>query len=233
MAKELATADRSAYYTAALQLLRFVEERAPSNRRFGPDADALWGTFAGGLKTCDRIDVVLRDADVQWPGAFGARSAFGLRAVAEDDAYGADWTSLDPMDGEAVWRACLQADAPSSAGDAIAAVERAWERDAAAAEIPELGPKTKLVIGGHGAIAAAIQAFADNDVLSWAEQVVVVADAPSERQVAACATALLNITKPTVIRSAQDRTPLPGSVLVLSDDATDEVRAAAQEIAAG
>ena len=152
MSRAIETTDRSAYYTAALQLLRFVEVRAPSNRRFGADADALWSTFAGGLKTCDRIDILLRDADVQWPGAFGARSTFGLRAVAEDDAYGADWTSLDPMDGEKTWRASQEGEPPGSPGDAIAAIEKVWDRSSSSTTLPEVGPTTKLVVGGHSAI---------------------------------------------------------------------------------
>lgn len=233
MAKDLATADRSAYYTGALQLLRFVEDRAPSNRRFGADADALWSTFAGGLKTCDRIDTLLRDADVQWPGAFGARSTFGLRAVAEDDAYGADWTSLDPMDGEKTWKQCQTGPAPSSPGDAIAALEKIWDRQSSPVALPEVGPTTKLVVGGHSAIVSAIRLFAENDALSWPEQVTVVADDPAVRQVAAAATALLNETKPTALRLSDQRTPVAGATVVLSDDATDEVRAAAEEIAAG
>lgn len=232
MAKDLAPADRSAYYTGALQLLRFVETRAPSGRRFGPDADALWSTFAGGLKTCDRIDVLLRDADVQWPGAFGARSTFGLRAVAEDDAFGADWTSLDPMDGEKTWKQCQAGEAPGSVGDALAAIEKAWDRTSSPLSLPEVGPTTKLVVAGHSAIVSAIGVFAENDALSWPEQVTVVADDPAQRQVAAAAVALLNVTKPTALRRSDERSPVAGAALVLSDDASDEVRAAAEEIAA-
>ncbi|MCR9166535.1 MAG: hypothetical protein ACE37F_37135 [Nannocystaceae bacterium] len=233
MPRAIETTDRSAYYTAALQLLRFVEARAPSNRRFGTDADALWSTFAGGLKTCDRIDTLLRDADVQWPGAFGARSTFGLRAVAEDDAYGADWTSLDPMDGEKTWKTAGQGDAPSSPAEAIAALEAAWERSSSAVPMPNVGPTTKLVLGGLSAVVSAIHLFAQDDALSWPEQVTVVADAPAERQVAAAAAALLNETKPTALRLSDQRTAVVGATLVLSDDASDEVRTAAEEIAAG
>src|SRR5690606_19270262 len=97
----------------------FVEARHPTGRRFGADADALWKTFAGGLKTSDRIDLLLRDADATWWGAFGARATFGLRAVAEDDAFGPAWVALEPMDGERMWRACTQEAAPGSNEEAI------------------------------------------------------------------------------------------------------------------
>ena len=179
------------------------------------------------------MDILLRDADVQWPGAFGARTAFGLRAVAEDDAFGADWISLDPMDGEKTWKRFQMGSAPSSAGDAIAALEKVWDRQLSPIPLPDVGPTTKLVVAGHGAIVSSIRLFAENDALSWPEQVTVVADDPATRQVVAAATALLNETKPTALRLSDQRTPVAGATVVLSDDATDEVRAAAEEIAAG
>lgn len=53
--------DRSAYYRAALRCLQFVEQRKPTGRRFGPDADARWSQFEGELTTADRIDLMVRD----------------------------------------------------------------------------------------------------------------------------------------------------------------------------
>lgn len=77
-----------AYYRGALTGLRHVEARQPTGRRFGAEADARWASFRGDLTTADRIDLLIRDADAQWPGAFGARSVFARRAVAEDvDLY--------------------------------------------------------------------------------------------------------------------------------------------------
>jgi hypothetical protein len=37
------------YYRGALSLLRFVEQRAGSKRRFGAEAEAAWRQFKGGV----------------------------------------------------------------------------------------------------------------------------------------------------------------------------------------
>lgn len=74
---------QSRYYEAALWALRFVESRRATKRRFGPEADATWAAFRGDFGISARIDLLLRDADAQWPGAFGARSVYDLAAVAQ------------------------------------------------------------------------------------------------------------------------------------------------------
>jgi hypothetical protein len=86
------------YCQAALLGLRFVESRQPSQRRFGDNARALWAEFRGDLTDGDRIDLMLRDADVQLPGALGAKTVFNPEGVAEDDALGAGWDGLDAVD---------------------------------------------------------------------------------------------------------------------------------------
>lgn len=91
------TRSRRLYYTAALIGLRYVDQRS-GQRRFGADADARWSQLAGDLHLADRFDLLLRDADAQWHGAFGARSVFDLPEVAEDDAFGADWVPLEDSD---------------------------------------------------------------------------------------------------------------------------------------
>lgn len=68
-----------AYYRAALTGLRFIDSKQGTGRRFGENARALWAEFRGDLTDAHRIDLMLRDADVQWPGAFGAVQE--LRAV--------------------------------------------------------------------------------------------------------------------------------------------------------
>ncbi len=60
---------RAAYCRAALESLLFVEALRPTRRRAGADADATWASFRGDLTTADRIDLLLRDADAEWPGA--------------------------------------------------------------------------------------------------------------------------------------------------------------------
>jgi hypothetical protein len=69
--------------------LKFVEERRPNRRRFGADADALWKGRAGELPPGERLDLLFRDADAEWPGAFGARTASDRGVVPEDEPFGA------------------------------------------------------------------------------------------------------------------------------------------------
>ncbi len=117
----------SSFYSAALSSLRYVEHRSPTGRRFGEDADARWRAFRGHLTTADRIDLLLRDADVEFPGAFGPRTTFALRAVAEDEPFGADWAKLSDPDAEALWRKLVRDGAPpADLGGAIGAIGRAW-----------------------------------------------------------------------------------------------------------
>lgn len=208
----------SSYYRAALAVLRFVEHRRPTDRRFGPNANARWQTFQGDLTTADRLDLLIRDANAEWPGALGGATAFGLRAVAEDEAFGSEWTPLDPVEGEEIWRS---GETPTSVGDALGAVARCWGLElSAAVSVGEIGPAEKLVVVGPSAIASVVAAFAEGQDLDWADQVVCVATPPGHRQLAAVATALLNQNKRAELLSAETA---PASLaqrrLILSDDA--------------
>jgi hypothetical protein len=92
------------YVEAALCLLKFVEARSPTDRRFGANADARWSSFRGDLETIDRIELMIRDADAEWPAGFGPRVIYGLDGIAEDEPFGARWPSMDPVDAEELWR---------------------------------------------------------------------------------------------------------------------------------
>jgi len=87
---------KAAYYEAALPALRFVQQRLPAARRFDPDAAARWAVLRGHLTAADRIDLILRDANAQRPSDIGPRTVFALRAVAEDDPFGAAWDPSTP-----------------------------------------------------------------------------------------------------------------------------------------
>ena len=191
--------DRGRYYAAAMHALRFVEQRSPTGRRFGADADARWGAFRGNLTTADRLDVLLRDADAQWPAAFAARNVFALRAAAEDEAFGAEWSPLDPVDAEELWRGSLAKGPPSSIRDVLNATGTAWGLDLQPFDCGVLGPTDKLLVAGPSAIASLIVAFSEAQAVDWADQVVCVASPAAHRQLAAMASALLNLTKPTVL----------------------------------
>jgi len=213
---------RQSFYTSALVCLRFLEQRKVTGRRFGPDADALWGAFCGHLTTADRIDVLLRDADAEWPGSFGARTAFALRALAEDEPFGAEWPSLDPIDAEALWRRLPEL-SPASGRELFAACAAAWGETLAPFDAGPIDATAKLVVAGPSAIAATALAFAADETLSWSQQVVCVATPPPHRQLAALAAAIINALEPTRLASLDEPPEIePGSRLLASADAAPE-----------
>lgn len=197
-------ARRHAYYQTALTLLRFVEYRSPTGRRFGPEADALWRSFAGDLDAGDRLELLLRDADRQWGGAFGARAVFALRSAHEQDAFGADWRRLSRREAEPLWRQTGDAE-PST--DPVLSILSQWKLEPAPFELPKPGPSSRLVIAGLSAIAATLRAFLANPDLSWPNQVVVIADEPGPRQLAAAAAALGDHAQATLLLTTEQVTP--------------------------
>lgn len=233
MALALAASEVRAYYVAALGGLAYVEGRKPTDRRFGPNADARWSSFAGDLTTADRLDLLLRDADAQWAGAFGPRTVFSIRAAAEDDPFGAEWAPLDPIDGEALWREALAKTVPAEVQDALLGVAAAWKVAVAPTDSGSIGPADKLLVAGPGAIVATAAAFARGSDLDWPEQVVCIATPPAHRQIAALGAAMLNaaracpILAADAIRSDAARTLRLGVRRVLMSDDADAVDAAA------
>lgn len=169
---------RRLYYTAALTGLRFVDWRSGQRRRFGEDADGRWQQLAGDLHLADRIDLLLRDADAQWPAAFGARSVFDLPEVAEDDAFGADWLPLDDEDALVLWQDIA---AQPPAADLPAFLRRifaAWDTPFTPIPLPELTPTSRWLLVTPDAVASAILAFAAGSDLAWSDQVVVAVPSP-------------------------------------------------------
>jgi hypothetical protein len=220
------------YMEAALRLLQFVESRRATGRRFGTDADARWGSFRGDLATVDRIELMIRDANAEWPAGFGARTVFALPGVPEDEPFGARWPSLDPVDAEELWRRVKALPAPATVAATLAEIARAWGVVLAPFEVGAVSPTDRLVITGPSAIAAVIEVFSRTAALDWSEQVVVVATPPAVRQLAAAATALLNLARPvTIVRDPLE--PRRGARLVASPDADPTDHAIAQAATAG
>jgi hypothetical protein len=226
-------ADRARYYTAALRALRFIELRTPTTRRFGSEADARWGAFHGNLTTADRLDLLLRDADAHWPAAFGARNVFALRAAAEDEAFGAEWLPLDPVDADDLWRTVLAEPPPAGVRETLVAAAASWELKLGAFDAGTIADTDKLLVVGPSAVAAVVAAFAAGKDLDWADQVICVATLPAHRQIAALGAALLGVTKPTVLALPAGKTPISkGRRLVVSNDAAPEDTAWGRDAAA-
>jgi len=229
--------DVAPYYRAALAALRFLESRTPTDRRFGAEADATWAGFRGRLETTYRIDLMIRDADAQWPGAFGARTVFRLEGVAEDEAFGASFEGLDPVDAEELYRATIAQPSPRSVEDALRAIASAWGLPLAAFEVPNVGAAESLVVTGPSAVLALALVFEANPgSLDWSEQVVCVASRPSERQVAAAVAGLVPTRGAGKVVARGDDSSLPKgrtARLIASPDADADDLAFATEVAAG
>lgn len=168
---------RRLYYTAAFAGLRFVDQRA-GQRRFGPDADARWGQFAGDLHLADRLDLMVRDADAQWPGAFGARTVFDLPEVAEDDAFGADWPPPDDQDALDLWTDLTRSPPAVDLPPLVRQLFATWDTPFTPLALPELTPTSRWLLFTPDAVGSALLAFAVGRDLAWSDQVVVVAHSP-------------------------------------------------------
>jgi hypothetical protein len=209
------------YLDGALQLLQYVEVRRPTGRRFGADADARWSSFRGDLETVDRIELMIRDADAEWPGGFGARAVFAIQGVAEDEPFGSQWEGVDPVAAEELWRRVKADPPPTTIAAALALIAGAWGVTLTAQPSEPVSPTDHLLVVGPSAIASTIEAFAAGAALDWSEQVVVVASTPAARQLAAAAAALLNASRQAIILTATDSAPAlkRGVRLVASTDA--------------
>lgn len=222
-----------AFYTGALVALRYLEHAKPTGRRFGADADARWEAFAGDLELIDRADVLIRDADAEWPGAFGARMVFALGTVAEDDAFGPEWPGLHPPVGAELWKAALEERTPPDPAAVLERVARAWDLKLDPLSIEPVGPAEQLVVTGPSALAAVVAHFVGNADLDWADQVTCVATDPGPRQIAALGAAFTPGVSPTRLLRAGAEQPTPGDRprLVLSDDATPDDATTARRLA--
>lgn len=223
------------YVEGALRLLQFVEGRRPTGRRFGADADARWTSFRGDLETVDRIELMIRDADAEWPASFAARLVYALPGVPEDEPFGSQWDGLDPVAAEELWRKVKAETAPATSAAALKAIAAAWGKPLKPHTVGNVGANDHLLLVGASAIAATIEAFAAGTALDWSDQVMVIASSPVERQLAAAATALLNAQRPARILTpaeAASAKPDRGARLVASDDAEPADREAADKLLA-
>jgi hypothetical protein len=228
---------RAAYYAGALLLLSFLESRRATGRRFGAEADARWAGLAGHLSVRDRIDVLVRDADLEWPGAIGARRVFGLEGVAEDDAFGPTWEAVPAHVAAELFRQHGGVALPSVAAwlEAAFAVAR---RPRAQLEVEAVAPNDRFVAAGASAVAALLSRFEGRRELDFGAQVLVVAEDPFARQLAAAAPLVLASGTATTLTGAPgdpalDARAWRGAGLFASPDASARELATANAIALG
>ena len=218
------------FYAATVAGLRALEAQHPTDRRFGPNADATWKAFKGELNEGDRVDLLLRDAALQHPAAFGPRSIFLLDGLAEDEPFGPDWQGPDASIVLRLLRDSSGFSGSFKVADALAAAAKAWGvtpkplRAGAAADVQAA---TRFWLSGSGAIVSLAATFEGRPELDLADQAVLVADQPAERQLYGLAVALLQSTRPArLLTSEQARTEqLPNRAFV-SDDLPPEAKAA-------
>lgn len=197
MSLSVPAAQVEAFYRAALIGLHVLDERSGKGQRFGSEADARWTNFRGHLGMSARLDILVRDAAMQWGAAFSPATVFRLPGLATDEPFGPDWAGLADHMAEKVWND----------------VDDSWPLDACAGalgivpthpDVPVLAPSTRLVLAGGGAILSVATSFAERSDLSWTNQVLVVADEPAERQLAGLVAPLLSAGDPTVLVGSGD-----------------------------
>ena len=230
-------------------LLAMVETRRPTGRRFGAEAEARWSSFAGHLDARDRIDILVRDADLEWPGALGARRVFGLDGVADDDAFGAGWEGVAPAVASEVLRAHSTRSFSDVAGWLDAAfVARRRPRSSVEFDRSAALPNARFVAVGASAVAELLLAFEGRTDLDFGQQVAVVADDAFARQLAAAAPVVLASGTPAMLVGSHElhaRDGLhdvafvaklrewKGALLVTSPEGEELDRARASDLALG
>lgn len=119
----------------------------------------------------DRADVQISDADVQWPGAFGARTVFGLHDVSENDALGPAWPGFKGR----LWQEVSEAPELATTAELAQRLAAIWGVELDRVELPEPG-RDVWALRSPGAVAAALEAFAGRR--DWGRLIVAVAPAP-------------------------------------------------------
>jgi len=228
------------FYFAAMLGLGALEARSAVPRRFGPDADARWNAFRGGLQDWHRIELLVRDAAVRNPAGFAPRSVFDLPALAEDEPCGPDWPGPSPTAAAGLLRTA-QAEGP----DPIAALNAAAEGwtlcpgRLPATATAGIEPATRLLVAGGGAVLAVASAFMGRPELDLADQSVLLADDPGTRQLFGLAVAFLDSRRPPRLArtsaSADDVRTLGMTAadrLVVSDEAEPDIHTRLSTLAA-
>jgi hypothetical protein len=223
------------FYRAAVSGLAYLDARRAGSKRFGVDADARWDAFRGELSDWHRIDLLVRDASVHHPTAFAPRVVFALPALAKDEAHGPDWPGASPLIAKELLR--LAGAGPAPFRSALEAVAAAWDLTPQAPtgdDTAGIGPATRLLLCGPGAVIAVATAFVDRPELDLADQAIlaVADDDPGTRQLYGMALAFLDARRPARLVSTDVSTADIEALgvaslqrVIVSDDVAPAVRA--------
>lgn len=232
------------FTSAAMVGLRHLEAREGKGRRFGQVADDSWAALGGELEDRDRLDLLLRDASVSFPYAFAPRAVFAIPGLADDEPFGPGF----PQAPRRLASDLLKQARTGGTIDGAAVLTEAAARwglppladlDALTTRLGHLGPATRLVVTGGRAIAALSRAAASHRDLDLADQVLLVATTPAERQLFGLALALAGTRTPAkVVAPAEVNADLAKRLKItridtalLGRDAVPAARAAAHAFA--
>ncbi|MFO0653324.1 MAG: hypothetical protein U0326_44295 [Polyangiales bacterium] len=217
------------FYRSCALGLAWLDARESAPRRFGTAADASWRNYAGSpadLSELDRIELLLRDGASVYPDAFGPRAVFDLPGLTDDEPFG-QWhqtPSIElPRD--------LFRSPPAPSADVRALLTdaaRAWSLPLGTpSSLAPIGPTTRVLVVGAGALVEVAVRFAERRELSFHEQVFVAADTHAMRHLAGLAAlALGELRRPTCVAPDLDPASPDASVLTApevlasSDDAS-------------
>jgi hypothetical protein len=164
---------------------------------------------------------------------------FALAGLAADEPFGPDWGGPDAVLAPQLLRAAPPAEL--SVSSVLSEAARLWgvvPRSPPAELLRSFNPATRVLAAGAGAVFALAEAARSTTGADLAAQVLLVADRPAERQLLGLAAALLGSTRrthalatcATAADAKQAGFPYVNVVLV-SDDAPAEARAAAERLA--
>lgn len=190
-------------------------EGPATGRRFGDEAEALWPQLLGRLSPLMRLELLLRDAAVEWGAGFSAAACFSLAHAPADEPFGAGWRhELDPRGGTL---AALLRRRPSPPDFAELAAAWGLSIDAEAVMLPALRAGRPYLAVGTAAALALARAFAGATGLDWARQVRVVAERPADRQLGGLVSLFAGAAAPAPLLRAEGAAEAEGARVVSAD----------------
>lgn len=205
--------DIERYYRAALLGLQSLDANERVAPRFGPEADARWRALHGELEARDRLELLLRDAAKAQPVAFAPRVLFALPGLSSDEPLGKDFRGASEALAAELLRAATAKPAPTTLRALLEEAARIWglaPTPIDEADLLALRPASRVVAAGAGALISIAVSLADRAGFDLADQVVLVSETPSVRQLLGLAVAWTRVRR-------QERLLSPQAVLDAED----------------